>query len=155
MKTYSSYIARFILTLLAAATISAAIAGCTPTTITSTSTTIPTTTVYSTLPERTPSPLPSTTPPTLKALRIIPPVPYVLLVGFDIPFVASGVYTDNSFKDISDVVSWKSSDPAVATIDKLGKLTGKAPGTTTISASFGSIMSQEAIVTVVIPGART
>jgi trimeric autotransporter adhesin len=155
VKTYSSCIARFVLTIVAAGLAVAFAAGCTPETVTSTATIIPTTTVYSTLPERSPSPLPSTSPPTLKALRVIPPVPYILLVGFDIPFVATGVYSDNSFKDISTEVNWKSSDPAVATIDKMGKLTGKSPGTTIVSASVGSIVSQEAVVTVVIPGQRT
>jgi hypothetical protein len=149
VKTNSSHFARFLFGLLAAGLLIMAMAGCGTTT---TVTLSPIVTLTSTLPETTPPPPPSTTPPALKALRIIPPVPYNLLIGFDIPFVASGVYTDNSFKDVSDIVTWKSSNPAVATIDKLGKLTGKSAGTTIVTASFGSIVSQESFVTVVIPG---
>jgi hypothetical protein len=150
VKTNSSHIARFLFVLLAAGLLVMAVASCGTTT---TITLSPTVTLTSTLPATTPPPPPPpATPPAMKALRIIPPVPYNLLIGFDIPFVASGVYTDNSFKDVSDIVTWKSSNPAVASIDKLGKLTGKTAGETIVTASYGSIVSQESFVTVVIPG---
>jgi hypothetical protein len=152
VKTYLSSFARVALVVLAAGMLITAMAGCTPAT---TVTVSPTVTLTSTLPETKLPPPPSTAAPTLRALRLIPPVPYNLLIGFTIPFVATGVYTDQSFKDVSDIVTWTSSDPKIASFDKLGVLTGISSGTVTVSCSLGSINSQTAEVRVVIPGART
>jgi hypothetical protein len=39
-------------------------------------------------------------------------------------------------------VTWSSSDPAIATIDTTGVLTGVAPGAVTISATFSGVTGQ-------------
>lgn len=55
-------------------------------------------------------------------------------------FTATGTYSDNSTKDITASVTWSSSDTAVATINNSsGLATAIAAGTTTITASSGSI----------------
>jgi trimeric autotransporter adhesin len=60
-------------------------------------------------------------------------------VGVTQQFTATGNYSDASVKDITNEVSWASSNPAVATIQGPGLAIGVAPGTTTISATQGSV----------------
>ncbi len=54
-------------------------------------------------------------------------------------FVAIGTYSDQSQQDITSIVTWKSSNPGVATISDAsgskGLATGQAPGATTLSAT--------------------
>ena len=54
-------------------------------------------------------------------------------------FTATGVYKDGSSRDLTSLVSWSSSAAATATIDAAGVATGKAAGSTTISASLGAV----------------
>ena len=51
--------------------------------------------------------------------------------------LAQATYTDGSIKEItSAVTSWTSSNPSIATISQTGILTGFAPGTVDVSATF-------------------
>lgn len=56
-------------------------------------------------------------------------------------FVATGVYADGSSQDLSDDVTWDSSDPAVLAVSNAsgsrGLATGLAKGTVTVTAVFG------------------
>ena len=54
-------------------------------------------------------------------------------------FSATGNYSDGSSRDLTLLVSWGSSVSSVATIDANGNATGMASGTSTISATLGSI----------------
>jgi len=55
-------------------------------------------------------------------------------------FTATGAYSDGSSRDLTALVSWGSSTPAVATVDVTGLASGVASGTTTISATLGAIV---------------
>ena len=55
------------------------------------------------------------------------------------PFRAIGTYTDGTTHNVTGMVSWSSSDTGVAGIGNNGLARAVAPGTTTISASLGSI----------------
>ena len=54
-------------------------------------------------------------------------------------YTATGTYSDNSTKDITATVTWSSSDTTVASIDGGGLATALARGSTTISATSGSV----------------
>src|SRR5438093_9898528 len=65
-------------------------------------------------------------------------------------FTATGSYSDGSSRDLTGLVSWGSSSTAAATIDVNGLLTGVAAGSTTISATLGSV-TKSTTVTVIAP----
>jgi uncharacterized protein YjdB len=54
-------------------------------------------------------------------------------------FTATGTFSDSSTQDISAVVVWTSSSPAHATINSQGLATGLSAGTTTVTATYGTI----------------
>jgi len=54
-------------------------------------------------------------------------------------FTATGTYSDGSTVDVTSSVTWASSKPSVAPITTSGLATGKAQGTTQISAKLGSV----------------
>ena len=66
-------------------------------------------------------------------------------------FMATGFYADHSVKNITSSVTWKSSIPTVATIASSGIATGVAVGITNITATVGSIVSNEATLRVANP----
>jgi len=88
-------------------------------------------------------------PVTLTSVAVTPTAP-TLQKGNSQAFSATATYSDGSTADISDRVSWSSSDTAVATISPAGLATAVAPGTTTISASTVSL-SASASLTVAVP----
>ena len=55
-------------------------------------------------------------------------------------FTATGAYSDGSSRDVTALVSWGSSTPAVAKVDINGLASGVASGTTTISATLGAVI---------------
>ena len=63
-------------------------------------------------------------------------------------FTASGTLDDGSTANITDEVTWNSSDTSVATINGNGLATAVATGTTNITASSGSITSNTAVLNV-------
>ncbi len=77
---------------------------------------------------------------TLVSLGVTPPNP-TIAKGLQSQFTAIGTYTDNSMQNLTALVQWSSSDPAVATVsnalgyDGLG--VGLNPGSTTITANLG------------------
>lgn len=94
-------------------------------------------------------------PPELHKIDIIPsPVltrgtsSLSLAKGNSQPFVAIGHHTDGSALDISDSVTWSSSDGSVATISGNGLLTGAAIGTTTLTATKDGVSSNQVSVNV-------
>jgi urocanate hydratase len=78
----------------------------------------------------------------LKSIEVTPAAPS-LPNGLTEQFTATGIYSDNSTQDLTQQLTWASSSPAVATISNTGASSGLATaatvGTTTISASSGTI----------------
>lgn len=54
-------------------------------------------------------------------------------------YTATGTYTDNSTQDLTGSVTWSSSTPATATITTSGLLTARGLGSSTLTATSGSI----------------
>jgi Bacterial Ig-like domain (group 2) len=73
----------------------------------------------------------------LKSISITPQTLSISL-GTSQQFEATGAYNDGSSQDLTTTASWKSSNPAVATISASGLATSVGTGSTTISASIGS-----------------
>ena len=67
--------------------------------------------------------------------------------GTSLKLIARGQYSDASSQDISDQVTWQSSDISVLSVanggNDFGTITGQSPGQANITASFGAISSQE------------
>jgi len=74
----------------------------------------------------------------LVSIAITPANADLLLASFQ-QFTATGIYSDNTSQDLTDSVTWSSSDTNVASIDTVGMATALALGSATISATFGSV----------------
>ncbi|WP_017861985.1 lipoprotein adhesin LigA, partial [Leptospira interrogans] len=83
-------------------------------------------------------------PAVLTSIQINPVNPS-LAKGLTQKFTATGIYSDNSNKDITSAVTWFSSDSSIATISNAqknqGNAYGAATGTTDIKATFGKVSS--------------
>jgi hypothetical protein len=78
---------------------------------------------------------------TLQSIAVTPASPSVG-IGNTLQFTATGTYSDNSMKNITSSVTWKSSNTGFATIGAAtGLATGVAVGTTEITAMMGSVVS--------------
>jgi trimeric autotransporter adhesin len=89
---------------------------------------------------------------TLTAIQVSPTNPSIA-PGTSQTFTATGVYSDSSSQDLTEAVSWNSSDGAVATVSNTagskGEVSGVAQGTATITASLdGKTGSTTVTVTV-------
>ncbi|QXB55575.1 Ig-like domain-containing protein [Aeromonas sp. FDAARGOS 1415] len=73
-----------------------------------------------------------------------------LAAGTKTQLTAIATYSDGSSQDITGLVSWSSSDSGVATVDTNGQVTAVAPGTATITGSFGG---QTSILTITVTAA--
>ncbi len=74
-------------------------------------------------------------------------------VGESAPFLATGHYSDATTKDLTDVVTWSTSDPTIATVSNTsgsqGEVTGTGTGGATITATDpSSLVNGTAVVTV-------
>jgi len=82
------------------------------------------------------------TPATLVSLAVTPAVPSIAS-GLTQQFTATGTFTDNSTQNLTNSVTWSSSTTAVAIISNTtgsqGLATGESAGTTTITATSGSV----------------
>jgi uncharacterized protein YjdB len=74
----------------------------------------------------------------LASIAVSPAAPS-LPVNTSLQYTATGTYKDGSSRDLTALVSWASSFTSIATINAAGVATGKAAGSTTISASLGGI----------------
>jgi uncharacterized protein YjdB len=82
-------------------------------------------------------------PPNLTAITVTPSNASVI-AGLTQQFTATGAYTDGSTQNVTGSVTWSSSNPAAATIAPGGLAKGMANGTTSITATSGSISSKSA-----------
>lgn len=76
-----------------------------------------------------------------------------LPVGVKKTFTVIATYADNTTRDISKFVNWRSSNQAVATITSQGELTALAAGTTNIQTSIDGVQASKA-VKVTVSGAQ-
>jgi trimeric autotransporter adhesin len=88
---------------------------------------------------------------TLQSIQISPSKASIS-VGQNQQFTATGHYSDGSSKDITNSVTWASSNTGVATISGSGLATSHSTGSATISAVSGSIFAT-ATLTVTAPKA--
>ncbi len=91
----------------------------------------------------------SAAPVTLARLELSPESPSLAL-GTMLRLTATGVYSDDSRRDVSPLAAWSSSAPTVATVSSAGALTGLSVGATTVTATLqGVSASVEVAVTAV------
>ncbi len=72
-----------------------------------------------------------------------------LLVGDSVRFSATAHYDTGEWEDVSQRVTWQSSDASAAGIDTTGRVTAAAAGATAITATLGEITSGAAALRVV------
>jgi hypothetical protein len=77
-------------------------------------------------------------PPSLTSITVIPANPSVPVGAYE-QFTATLSYSDGSTKETTSSVSWSSATPSVATISNSGLATALAAGSTTITATLGSV----------------
>lgn len=77
---------------------------------------------------------------TLTEIQLTPGMPNIAAGTYE-QFSAVGFYDDNTSFDLTDVVSWSSSDTEVGTISDTGKFTAISNGSTTVNASFNNVNS--------------
>lgn len=66
----------------------------------------------------------------------ISPIATAAVVGQKIYFKATGVYSDNSFRDLTTTVTWSSALPAVASLSSTGLAQILSAGSTSVTASY-------------------
>jgi outer membrane protein assembly factor BamB len=77
-------------------------------------------------------------PATLLSIAVTPNNPTVT-VGKTKQLTATGSYSNGSTQDLTAQATWQSSDPAKATVSDTGLVAGQNYGSTTVSATLGSI----------------
>ena len=87
------------------------------------------------------------TPAALTSIAVTPANPSVAN-GLTQQFTATGTYTDGSTAVLTNLVTWASATPSVATISSTGLAQSLATGTTNITAALGSVTSPIDILTV-------
>ncbi|MCP4134746.1 MAG: DUF1565 domain-containing protein [bacterium] len=65
-----------------------------------------------------------------------------IVVNEKLQFTATGTYADQTTKDITETVAWKSNNKSVAKINDTGAATGAAPGNAAVSAELSGISSE-------------
>jgi trimeric autotransporter adhesin len=84
----------------------------------------------------------------LTTIQITPFAP-TLLPGFTTALTATGIYSDNTTRDLTTLVTWSSSDPSVAALSNAaatrGQLTPLKAGTATVTATYQSLSGTDAI----------
>jgi hypothetical protein len=81
---------------------------------------------------------------TLVSIAVTPGDPAVRRAASE-QLLASGIYSDASHQDLTSSVTWTSSKTDVATVNSSGLVTGRAAGTTTISAGQNEITASTAL----------
>jgi hypothetical protein len=78
------------------------------------------------------------TPATLTNI-VVTPVTTVVGINGNVQFTATGVFSDNSTQDLTSQAVWSSSNATAALINAGGLASGISAGTTTITATDGSV----------------
>ena len=82
---------------------------------------------------------------TLSSLAVSPQTSTILIANSQ-QFTATGTYSDGSNQDLTNALSWNSSNLSVATINGSGLATAIGAGQTTIQAAVGSISSYATLI---------
>jgi len=85
---------------------------------------------------------------TLTAIAITPSAP-TIAAGVSTQLTATGTFASGVTGDISGAVTWTSANPGTATVGSTGILKAVAAGSTTITASSGSVTSAADTITVI------
>ena len=65
--------------------------------------------------------------------------------GTTLQLTATGHYSDATTPDISSVATWTSTNSTIASVDNTGVVTGRKPGTVTITATLNGISDSTTI----------
>jgi hypothetical protein len=92
------------------------------------------------------------TPPGVIGVNISPANPAPVTIGTNLSFTATGVMSDGSKPpDITNKVTWTSSNKSVATVTSSGNASALAVGVTQISATYGNtLFAPSAFVTLIV-----
>ena len=90
---------------------------------------------------------PASTPPvpTLTSIVVLPTSSHAA-AGTPQQFTATGNYSDGSASNLTNSVTWSSSNASEASINATGNASALAPGTVTIQAALGTLQSQATLV---------
>jgi uncharacterized protein YjdB len=69
----------------------------------------------------------------------VSPASSSMAIGASKAFTATGTFSDSSTQDVTGSAIWSSSNPAAATVNGQGEVSSLATGTTTITATVGSV----------------
>jgi Bacterial Ig-like domain (group 2) len=89
------------------------------------------------------------TAPVLQSINVSPSTANIVF-GASQQFTATGVLSDHSVEDLTNMATWMSSAPAIASVSATGLATSNAPGSASIGASFGGFTGS-ATLTVAAP----
>ncbi len=95
-----------------------------------------------------------TLPPALNSITVTP-ANSTVAVGGTQQFTANGLFTDGSTQNITNQVTWSSSNSSVATISSSGVLSALTSGSSVITASQGSVSATTNVTTQIMPLAVT
>ena len=87
---------------------------------------------------------------TMTALRVTPATSTITVGGVQ-QFLAIATYSDNSTAFVTSTAQWSSASTATATIDAAGLATGKAIGTSLITAVSGALSANANLTVVAVP----
>ena len=85
---------------------------------------------------------------TVQSITVSPAIPGVDLVGSTQPFSATGHFSNGDVQVLTSLVTWNTSNQAIATISPAGVATGVGSGTAQITATLGSVSSLPVNLTV-------
>ena len=75
---------------------------------------------------------------TIQSITVNPATPTIALGSMQ-PFTAAGLFTDGSTQDITTIVQWTSSTPAVAVVNAAGLASSASSGQTTVTATYQGV----------------
>lgn len=84
------------------------------------------------------------TPAVLTSIAITPPNPSTAN-GFSVQITATGTFSDFTTADLTNTVSWTSSDDATATVNPTGRVTGTGVGSATITATQAGVSGSTSV----------
>jgi hypothetical protein len=72
---------------------------------------------------------------TLSSIAITPTAPQSISLGSTVQYKATATFSDSTTQDVTTLVTWTSSDPAVAVVSLFGVATSTGTGSTMIRAT--------------------
>ena len=94
-------------------------------------------------------------PPVTLSSIAVTPASQTIVTGATQQFIATGTYSDGSTQNITNVVTWASSNANVATINSTGLVTARGAGGSTISATSGETSGSTSLTVQAAPLAIT